>query len=61
MSGKQQGGRRTNPRYEFTFAFNNDFPALLPAVAPPPAETDPLLIAAPEAGICRVVWFFSAS
>jgi UDPglucose--hexose-1-phosphate uridylyltransferase len=55
--GNSRAGGAYNPRYQSTYSFNNDFPALMPEVPPPPAETNSLLIAAPESGICRVVCF----
>jgi UDPglucose--hexose-1-phosphate uridylyltransferase len=51
------GGART-PAYTGVYAFDNDYPALLPfdpAAAPP--QPDGLLIAESEAGRCRVVCF----
>jgi UDPglucose--hexose-1-phosphate uridylyltransferase len=57
--GNQRANRRRNPRYTGTFAFDNDFPALLalepPAVAP--AASAPPLRWMPAAGVCRVVCF----
>jgi UDPglucose--hexose-1-phosphate uridylyltransferase len=58
------GGAHRNPRYENTFVFTNDFPALLldaPADATD-AEDDagkgkPLFLAQPVRGTCRVVCF----
>ena len=47
----------TNPQYENTFVFDNDFPALLEDV-PEPDETDsPLFKAAAARGTCRVMCF----
>ena len=47
-----------NPRYESTFAFENDFPALLPQLTQTANYTgEPLLLAIPDAGICRVLCF----
>ena len=47
-----------NPDYKSVFAFDNDFPALLPD-EPPASEPNPspLLIAEPERGLCRVLCF----
>jgi UDPglucose--hexose-1-phosphate uridylyltransferase len=47
-----------NPDYKSVFAFDNDFPALLPDDPPasPPNES-PLLVAEPERGRCRVLCF----
>jgi len=64
--GNERAHGVRNPRYASTFAFDNDFPALVPEpLAPIPdhsarqaelAPTD-LLIARPERGICRVLCF----
>jgi UDPglucose--hexose-1-phosphate uridylyltransferase len=52
------GGART-PAYETTFAFDNDFAALLPAPDPAcVADADTgLLVAVSERGVCRVLCF----
>lgn len=55
--GNGRAGGGINPKYETTFVFDNDYPALLPAAAEVPAGGDPLLMAAAEAGRCRVVCF----
>ncbi len=59
--GNRRAGNVVNPRYQGTFVFDNDFPALLsgardrePAV---PAAADPLFHAQPTSGSCRVVCF----
>ncbi len=60
--GNARSGGQHNPAYTGVFAFNNDFPALLPDA---PAQNDaasapsasPLLIAEPERGVCRVLCF----
>lgn len=60
--GNERARGARNPEYSGTFVFDNDFPALL---APPPdasakidaASQRGLLVAAPEAGICRVMCF----
>ena len=55
-NGRAAGTR--NPIYDGTFAFDNDFPALLPAVFGKGYRSDhPLFVAMPESGICRVVCF----
>jgi UDPglucose--hexose-1-phosphate uridylyltransferase len=48
-----------NPAYTRVFAFNNDFPALLPDIQAPDESPNPspLLIAEPERGLCRVLCF----
>ena len=55
--GNTRAGGLRNPQYTSTFAFNNDYPALLPEQPLPIPETDSLLKAVPESGICRVVCF----
>jgi UDPglucose--hexose-1-phosphate uridylyltransferase len=57
--GNVRSGGVHNPAYTRVFAFNNDFPALLPEVQPPDNELypSPLLRAEPERGICRVLCF----
>jgi UDPglucose--hexose-1-phosphate uridylyltransferase len=59
--GNARAGGQRNPPYTGVFAFNNDFPALLPEASAQPAPTStsasPLLIAEPERGICRVLCF----
>ncbi|HTQ59049.1 MAG TPA: UDP-glucose--hexose-1-phosphate uridylyltransferase [Candidatus Solibacter sp.] len=46
-----------NPVYAETFVFDNDYPALLPNVAPGETNQDGLIVAHVERGICRVVCF----
>ena len=46
-----------NPAYKTTFAFDNDFPALLPDSEAPAAGGGELLVSAPAAGRCRVLCF----
>jgi UDPglucose--hexose-1-phosphate uridylyltransferase len=50
------GGHRT-PRYDATFVFDNDFPALLPEPGDPVPAGSPLLVAEAERGICRVICY----
>src|SRR5262245_173765 len=50
------GGLR-NPDYPTTFAFDNDFAALLPDPTPTPELTNPFFASAAERGLCRVVCF----
>ena len=56
--GNARSGGVRNPPYTSVFAFDNDFPALLPD---PPGNVQPnpspLLIAEPERGRCRVLCF----
>ncbi len=56
--GNERAGGRHNPQYDGTFAFENDFAALLPTL-PPLSLTGEgnLLRAESERGICRVVCF----
>jgi UDPglucose--hexose-1-phosphate uridylyltransferase len=46
-----------NPKYTETFVFDNDYPAMLPNVAPDEIVQDGLIFARAERGICRVVCF----
>jgi len=50
------GGART-PRYSSTFVFENDFAALKPETPSGARNSDGLLVAESERGICRVVCF----
>lgn len=54
--GNARAGGRTNPAYEGTFAFDNDFAALLPEASARGID-DGLFVAAPEAGTCRVLCY----
>jgi UDPglucose--hexose-1-phosphate uridylyltransferase len=53
----ERAGGLINPDYRSTFAFNNDFAALLPDEVQAPASTHPLLASVSERGFCRVVCF----
>lgn len=54
----QRAGGKTNPDYQSTFVFTNDFAALLPDNdAAPLADHDELIIGEPERGICRVICY----
>jgi UDPglucose--hexose-1-phosphate uridylyltransferase len=65
--GNLRANGARNPPYTTTFAFDNDFPALLPAPVPAPAGppaaaaagagASPLLRSVPENGVCRVLCF----
>ena len=62
--GNERAGGVKNPSYESTFVFDNDFAALLPdkvnEATPSPhhlVTSSDLLIAEPEAGLCRVICF----
>ena len=57
-AGNERAGGLHNPVYTGTFVFDNDFAALLPeAPEQAPETTHPLLTAAIERGLCRVVCF----
>lgn len=54
----ERAGGVVNPDYTGTFVFDNDFSALLPNESTDIHESGhPLLVSAPERGICRVVCF----
>ena len=56
--GNARSGGQHNPAYTRVFAFNNDFPALLPDIQADNApNSSPLLVAEPERGLCRVLCF----
>ncbi len=55
-TNERAGGVR-NPDYQKTFAFDNDFAALLPDPLPATESISPLLLSEAERGICRVVCF----
>jgi UDPglucose--hexose-1-phosphate uridylyltransferase len=65
--GNKRAHGATNPRYTATFAFDNDFPALLPnesQIASPespesqiPSPESRLFLAERERGLCRVLCF----
>src|SRR5829696_6631842 len=54
--GNVRANGEQTPNYLDVFVFNNDFSALLPEV-PPTEQTEGLLRAAAEPGICQVVCF----
>lgn len=47
----------SNPNYDTTFVFNNDYPALLPDTPAINLNDRNLLVAVTESGICRVLCF----
>jgi UDPglucose--hexose-1-phosphate uridylyltransferase len=55
--GNERAGGLRNPDYSSTFAFDNDFAALLPDASPEHASNHPLLSSISERGLCRVVCF----
>ena len=57
-AGNTRANGEVNPDYPGTFAFDNDYPALMNAGAPAaPAEASPLLRREAVEGVCRVVCF----
>jgi len=55
--GNARAGGHTNPPYEGTFVFDNDYAALLPDSPAGRSEEAGLLVAEGERGLCRVVCF----
>jgi UDPglucose--hexose-1-phosphate uridylyltransferase len=57
--GNVRSGGQHNPTYTRVFAFNNDFPSLLPEVQPADDNLypSPLFRSEPERGLCRVLCF----
>jgi UDPglucose--hexose-1-phosphate uridylyltransferase len=55
--GNQRASGARNPDYSTTFAFDNDFPGLLPDSPDGGLSDTGLLIAAAERGLCRVICF----
>jgi UDPglucose--hexose-1-phosphate uridylyltransferase len=55
--GNVRANGESNPNYESTFSFENDFAALLPEPQNKPQNSGELLRAVPEAGICRVLCY----
>ncbi|HZS95149.1 MAG TPA: galactose-1-phosphate uridylyltransferase, partial [Terriglobales bacterium] len=55
--GNARAGGARNPKYSSTFAFDNDYAALLPDPQEVGIDHDNLLIAGTERGICRVGCF----
>ena len=55
--GNMRAGGKQTPKYARTYAFDNDFPALLPGSESPPFEEKGLLLAQTDRGICRVLCF----
>jgi UDPglucose--hexose-1-phosphate uridylyltransferase len=53
--GNQRAGNSKNPLYETTFAFDNDFAALIPDIPRETLNEQNLLVARGEQGRCRVV------
>jgi UDPglucose--hexose-1-phosphate uridylyltransferase len=55
--GNERAGGLRNPDYSSTFAFDNDFAALLPDETAEHDSSHPLLASISERGLCRVVCF----
>ena len=55
--GNERAGGIRNPEYENTFAFDNDFAALLPDAPAPESPSHPLLRRQGVRGECRVLCF----
>jgi UDPglucose--hexose-1-phosphate uridylyltransferase len=55
--GNLRANGERNPAYSGVFAFDNDFPALLPDASGDPIHSGGLLTAESERGICRVLCF----
>jgi UDPglucose--hexose-1-phosphate uridylyltransferase len=55
--GNARAGGQRNPTYTGHFAFDNDFAALRPAGVPRERNTEGLLVARQEPGVCRVICF----
>jgi UDPglucose--hexose-1-phosphate uridylyltransferase len=53
--GNVRAGNQKNPAYDATFAFDNDFPTLLPDIPVESMDLQGLLVAAGEQGRCRVI------
>ena len=55
--GNERADGARNPKYSSTFAFDNDFAALLPDGSKVEIDEGGLLVARSERGICRVICF----
>ena len=55
--GNDRAGGETNPAYEGTYVFTNDFAALLPDAPAPTEEDHPLLQRSGVQGTCQVICF----
>jgi UDPglucose--hexose-1-phosphate uridylyltransferase len=55
--GNVRANGQTNPAYTHTYAFDNDFPALLPRSDVAAQNDDDLLVVEPATGRCRVICF----
>jgi len=55
--GNARANGERNPDYATTYAFDNDFPALLAGADAPMPARDDLFVTEPQSGRCRVVCF----
>ena len=55
--GNKRAGGKLTPQYSETYAFDNDFPALLPEGESLHYEENSLLVAQTDVGLCRVLCF----
>ncbi len=55
--GNSRAGGEQNPVYETTYAFTNDFAALLPDIPEAPVSENPLMRLESVRGTCRVICF----
>src|SRR5690349_17049097 len=55
--GNERAGAACNPRYTGTFAFDNDYAALLAQGPDAEENAEGLLVSRAERGICRVLCF----
>ncbi|MGD0742497.1 MAG: UDP-glucose--hexose-1-phosphate uridylyltransferase [Acidimicrobiales bacterium] len=55
--GNERTSGERNPAYTHTFAFDNDFPALLEEAPGADIDRDALLVARGESGVCRVICY----
>jgi UDPglucose--hexose-1-phosphate uridylyltransferase len=56
-AGNARAGGEVNPHYQTTFAFTNDFAALMPSVPDAPCVNDPLFQIQAEHGTSRVICY----
>ncbi|HEQ71910.1 MAG TPA: galactose-1-phosphate uridylyltransferase, partial [Spirochaetia bacterium] len=55
--GNKRASGEVNPQYDHTLVFTNDFSALLPEIPEEVRNTDSLLVAESERGVCRVLCY----
>jgi UDPglucose--hexose-1-phosphate uridylyltransferase len=56
-AGNSRVGGVINPDYKGVWVFDNDFPAILGPEQNEIGDADPLLVQAPETGVCRVICY----